>query len=136
MVRAWAGEPKRRRWLRTLFELSQEGGVVTGWIEFRDDGIWYVPGFVDRRGCGVEPERLVAWDEIWMIDLYPSQIAQTSLTVWMQDRRSRFVAWVIGSRCEEHLRHYGFQPHSIGSWPDRRLWTRTGEQPDWTAIRP
>jgi hypothetical protein len=138
-VVAWVDEPGHRRRLRYLhwvyaWLLGANG--TNGRLAFHDDGIWFEPDWVERRVFGMQGRRLVAWEDVSAIDLPRSSLRLTFLGIFGPDRTYRPIGQVVGSRCDDHLFHYGFEPHVIASWPDRRLWTRAGHPPDWTLLRP
>ena len=113
-------------YIRRLMRQGRFGGR----LEFMLDGLWFTSDFQRVRPTG---RRLVVdWGDVLAVDFRPG-ITRSPLGLYCRDRSYRFIGFVAKDAAER-LRTVGFEPHSKPSWPDRRLWTRHGDRPDWDLL--
>ena len=102
---------------------------LAGRLQFKQDGLWFNPDL--GRLMKMERQRLASWDDVLAVDYRPGRASPIGL--YHRDRTFQFVGRVR-PQAQYELKRLGFEPHSKPSWPDRLLWTRPGEQPDWELI--
>lgn len=107
--------------------------VWKGWggrLDFTSDVLWFTPDlpWLVRAGR----RRVVAWDDVLAVDFRPGT-ALTPMGLYLRDRSFRFIG-MVHTGAAERLGTVGFEVHSKPSWPDRRLWTRPGDRPDWDLL--
>src|SRR5207248_1927377 len=121
--------PPQPWYLRPLVWHNQMGG----WAEFTFDGLWFTPNRYLQRLLGLQRQLVVAWADVLAVDFHPNRLTVAPMAVYRRDR-SYLRIGSVGARAAQKLVELGFEPHSRPSWPDRRLWTRLFDPPDWSLL--
>jgi hypothetical protein len=104
-----------------------------GRLEFREEGLYFVPYRLERVLSGVNPQFLAKWDDVVAVDLDDS-LRGACLTLLRSDMSHQVVGGVNKHLSENALRRLDFEPHERPSWPGHRLFTRPPAEPDWSLL--
>jgi hypothetical protein len=113
-------------YLRLLGSKSRYGGR----LEITLDGLWFTADL--QRVVRSGRQLVVAWDDVAAVDFRPG-VTPAPMGLYLRDRSFRYLG-IVHKAAADRLSIVGFEPHTKPSWPDRRLWTRVGEQPDWDLL--
>jgi hypothetical protein len=107
---------------------------IDGRLEFRADGLFFVPYRIEQFLTAVAPQYLASWEDLAAIDLNRSFGSSAWLSLLRRDRQQQGVGGVNGALCEAALTSLGFDGHQQASWPGHKLYTRPPDTPDWTLL--